>query len=68
VQQRAGAGQRIRIMHLFPDNLLKSEEARRTLCLNGSITVAEVEFRLDKFFKFGRSPNSQNRYYELSFL
>jgi uncharacterized protein (UPF0333 family) len=72
VQERAGGGnEKIRIMHLFPVdsvNFPKSAEAIRTVCLNGSITVAEVEFRLDKFFKFGRSPNSQNRYYEVSFL
>lgn len=72
VQERAGGGnEKIRVMHLFPVdnvNFPESAEARRTLCLNGSITVAEVEFRLDKFFKFGRAPNSQNRYYEVSFL
>lgn len=59
---------KIKIKDLFPGDDEITLQARRNLCLNGSITIAEVNFRLDKFFKFGRLPNSPNVYYEVSFL
>lgn len=63
-------GEPIKVGHIFKDYLNDKNQAlaMKNMCLNGSITIAEVEFPIQKFFKFGNKTDTFNTLYDVSYL